>query len=181
MEMHVRGGGLADLFHHAPEFDLGYVGLAQFLPGILLFLVSGHVADNFNRQKLMMPASRGFALCSLLLLICAYRCAPHIPLRPIYAVIVLLGVVRSLNGPVGRALLPHLVREEHFQNAVAWHSTIFQVGDDSGSVSGRTDLRGVSAAPQRCMRGRWCARRLRWPAPWNSFPRRQRGAASRSI
>ena len=33
------------------KFDLGYVGLAQFLPGILLFLVSGHAADRFNRKN----------------------------------------------------------------------------------------------------------------------------------
>lgn len=33
------------------KFDLGYVGLAQFLPGILLFLVSGHVADRYNRKN----------------------------------------------------------------------------------------------------------------------------------
>ena len=31
--------------------DLGLVGLAQFLPGIVLFLVSGHVADRFNRRN----------------------------------------------------------------------------------------------------------------------------------
>ena len=38
--------------------DLGYVGLAQFLPGILLFLVSGHAADRFDRRKLLMALLR---------------------------------------------------------------------------------------------------------------------------
>jgi MFS family permease len=105
--------------------DLGYVGLAQFLPSILLFLVSGHAADRFNRLKLMIGCLVGFSLCSLLLLIISLN--HYRSVGPIYAVIVLLGVVRSFNGPVGRALLPQLVREEHFQNAVAWHSTIFQM------------------------------------------------------
>ncbi|MGA8555057.1 MAG: MFS transporter, partial [Candidatus Acidiferrales bacterium] len=54
----------------------------------------------------------------------------------IYGVLVLLGVVRSLNGPVSRALLPQLVPEEHFQNAVAWHSTIFQAGTILGPSLG---------------------------------------------
>jgi MFS family permease len=116
------GWQIYEITHRA--LDLGYVGLAQFLPGILLFLVSGHAADRFNRLKLMIACTAGFALCSALLL--ASSLTNYRSVGPIYGVIVLLGVVRSFNGPVGRALLPQLVREEHFQNAVAWHSTIFQ-------------------------------------------------------
>ena len=126
------GWQIYSITHRA--LDLGYVGLAQFLPGILLFLVSGHVADKFNRLKLMIACLVGFALCSLLLLISSLR--DYQTIGPIYAVIVLLGVVRSFNGPVGRALLPQLVREEHFQNAVAWHSTIFQAATILGPSLG---------------------------------------------
>src|SRR5580658_10060704 len=43
--------------------DLGLVGLAQFLPGILLFLVSGHVADRYDRRKLIVCCYVGFAVC----------------------------------------------------------------------------------------------------------------------
>jgi MFS family permease len=117
------------------KFDLGYVGLAQFLPGILLFLVSGHVADRFNRKKLLMVCYAAFGVCAALFLWVSLH--PTHSIRPIYGVLVLLGVVRSLNGPVSRALLPQLVAEEHFQNAVAWHSTIFQAGTILGpSVGG---------------------------------------------
>lgn len=104
--------------------DLGLVGLAQFLPGILLFLVAGHVADRFERRKLIVLCYSGFALCSALLLLISLRGAPSV--YPIYAVIVLLGIVRSLNGPVSRALLPQLVPEEHFPSAIAWASSVFQ-------------------------------------------------------
>jgi MFS family permease len=55
---------------------------------------------------------------------------------PIYCVLVLLGVVRSFNGPVTRAILPQLVPEQHFQSAVAWTSTIFQVGTILGPAIG---------------------------------------------
>src|SRR5271155_362485 len=55
------------------KFDLGYVGLAQFVPGILLFLVSGHVADRFNRRKLIVICYIGFTLCCGLLLFTAVR------------------------------------------------------------------------------------------------------------
>lgn len=115
--------------------DLGYVGLAQFLPGVLLFLFSGHAADRFNRRRLLMICYGGFAVCSALLLGISHRGTGSV--YPIYAVLVMLGVVRSFNGPVSRALLPQLVREEHFQNAVAWNSGIFQAATIMGpSVGG---------------------------------------------
>jgi MFS family permease len=104
--------------------DLGLVGLAQFLPGILLFLVSGHVADRHDRRKLIVICYVGFALCCGLLLVTSMRNVRSV--YYIFAVLVLLGVVRSFTGPVSRALVPQLLPEEHFTNAVAWASTIFQ-------------------------------------------------------
>src|SRR5580698_7447391 len=100
--------------------DLGLVGLAQFLPGILLFLVSGHVADRYDRRKLVVLCYGAFAGCSALLFAAAVYHTHSV--YPIYAVLILIGVVRAFNGPVSRALLPQLVPEEHFPNAVAWAS-----------------------------------------------------------
>jgi MFS family permease len=114
--------------------DLGLVGLAQFLPGILLFLVSGHTADRFDRQKILVACYSGFAVCSALLLVIARRGSPSVLL--IYAVLVLLGIVRSFNGPAARALMPQLVPEIHFPNAVAWSSTIFQTATILGPAVG---------------------------------------------
>src|SRR5438309_6178291 len=48
--------------------DLGLVGLAQFLPVIVLFLPAGHAADRFNRKTLVMLCYVGFAVCYALLL-----------------------------------------------------------------------------------------------------------------
>jgi MFS family permease len=104
--------------------DLGLVGLAQFLPGIFLFLVSGHVADRYDRRKVMVLCYASYALCSVLLLVVTLRGAHSV--YPIYAVLGLLGVARSFNAPVSRAILPQLVAEPHFPNAVAWASSVFQ-------------------------------------------------------
>lgn len=104
--------------------DLGLVGLAQFLPGILLFLVSGHAADRYDRRKLILCCYVGFAVCCGLLLLSTGRNVRSV--YYIFAVLVLFGVVRSFTGPVSRALLPQLVPEQHFPNAVAWASTTFQ-------------------------------------------------------
>lgn len=114
--------------------DLGLVGLAQFLPGILLFLVSGHAADRHDRRNLLLCCYVGFSACSSMLFFTAFHGVRTV--LPIYAVLVLIGVVRSLNGPATRALLPQLVPEEHFQNAVAWNSTANQAATISGPSAG---------------------------------------------
>ena len=118
---------------HRP-LDLGYVGLAQFLPGILLFLFSGHVVDRFNRRWVLILCYCGYVLCSSLLLLVALRGGRSI--SPIYAVLVLIGVVRSFNGPVSRAILPQLVPEHHFPSAVAWASSVFQAATILGPALG---------------------------------------------
>lgn len=115
--------------------DLGLIGLAQFLPGMLLFLVSGHVADRFDRVKVVTLCYCGFAVSSGLLLMIAWRASRSVGL--IYGVVVLVGVVRAFNAPVSRALLPQLVPGEHFPNAAAWNASIFQAATILGpSVGG---------------------------------------------
>jgi len=114
--------------------DLGFVGLAQFLPGIVLFLASGHAADRFDRRKLLIVCYAGFTLCSALLFAAGLHGIQSV--KPIYAILVLLGVVRSFNGPASRALLPQLLPEEHFPNAVAWNSSVFQAATILGPSIG---------------------------------------------
>ena len=108
---------------HRP-LDLGLVGLAQFLPSVILFLIAGHAADRFDRRKLLVVCYLGYASCSAFLLVAAARHVSQV--YPIYAILVFLGVVRSFSGPVSRAIQPQLVPPEHFANAVAWSSSIYQ-------------------------------------------------------
>src|SRR5882757_11481811 len=118
---------------HRP-LDLGYVGLAQFLPGFALFLFAGHAADLYDRRRLLMWCYGGFALCSALLLAISWRAPQSVHL--IYVVLVLLGTLRSFNWPASRAILPQLVPEEHFANAVAWNSSAFQIATIAGPAIG---------------------------------------------
>ncbi len=114
--------------------DLGLVGLAQFLPGILLFPISGHASDRFERRHVLSTCYAGFAVCFALLLMLAHRGANSV--SAIYVVLVLLGVVRSFNGTASRSILPQLVSEEHFPNAVAWNATTFQAATILGPSFG---------------------------------------------
>ena len=111
----------------------------QFLPGILLFLVAGHVSDRFDRRKLLTLCYVAFALASALLLFVALNQeALHRSgsVRPIFAILFLVGVIRTFSMPSSRALLPQLVPEEHFQNAVAWNSSMFQFATILGPAMG---------------------------------------------
>jgi MFS family permease len=114
--------------------DLGFVGLAQFLPGILLFPISGHASDRFERRNVLSACYAGYAICFALLLVLAQRSVHSV--TSIYVVLVLIGVVRSFNGTASRSILPQLVSEEHFPNAVAWNASIFQAATILGPTFG---------------------------------------------
>ncbi|HEY1677022.1 MAG TPA: MFS transporter [Candidatus Sulfotelmatobacter sp.] len=114
--------------------DLGYVGLAQFLPGILLFPLSGHASDRYQRRTVLSLCYGGYALCFALLLILTRHGSPS--MTAIYAVLILIGIVRSFNATASRSILPQLVPEEHFPNAVAWNATIFQAATILGPAFG---------------------------------------------
>jgi len=128
---------------HRP-LDLGLVGLAQFLPGVLLFLLAGHVADRLPRQRILQTCFVAFTCCSLLLLAFAVRGLSSA--YPIYGVLLLNGTVRAFNGPASQAFLPLLVSEEHFPNAVTWGSSIFQGAMVTGPMVGGV-VYGAAASP----------------------------------
>jgi MFS family permease len=118
---------------HRP-LDLGLVGLAQFAPGIFLFLITGHTADCVSRQRILLACYGGFSLCSILLLVLTLHGLTAV--WPIYAVLLGNGAVRAFLGPASQALLPLLVAEEHFPNAVAWDNSIFKTATILGPVAG---------------------------------------------
>jgi MFS family permease len=124
--------------------DLGLIGLAQFLPGVCLFLVAGHAADRFPRRRILLICWTSFALCSLLLL--AFTLRGLSSPAPIYAVILLNGVVRAFNAPASQAFVPLLVSKEDFPNAVAWASSIFHTAIITGPMLGGL-IYGLSGRP----------------------------------
>jgi MFS family permease len=119
--------------------DLGLTGLVQFLPGVLLFLLAGHAADRFDRRKLLTVCYAGYGLSSALLLAVTllfqllHRAET---VGAIFAILFLVGFVRSFSMPASRALLPQLVPEDQFQSAVAWNSGIFQCATILGPALG---------------------------------------------
>lgn len=114
--------------------DLGYTGLALFLPGLFFLLPAGHVADRFDRRQIILVCYSLQILCTGILLALT-RGGVHTVL-PIYAVLFFIGTGRAFSGPASSALIPHLVPETHFVNAVTWGGAIFQFANTVGPALG---------------------------------------------
>lgn len=118
---------------HRP-LDLGYTGLALFLPGLFFLLPAGHVADRFDRRQVILVCYSLQILCTIGLL--ALTLSGTHRVLEIYAVLFLIGTGRSFSGPASSALIPHLVPEPHFVNAVTWGGAIFQFANTTGPALG---------------------------------------------
>ncbi len=112
---------------------LGLVGLATAIPVILLALPAGHLADRVDRKKILIWAQVVFVLGSLGLAALSYGRGP-IPV--IYGVLLIHGVAQAYNNPARSALLPRLVPEHAFGNAVTWSSSAFQTSAVVGPAIG---------------------------------------------
>jgi MFS family permease len=118
--------------------DLGYTGLALFLPGLFVMLAAGHAADRYDRRKIILLCYGLQAVCTavLLWLSMSATALQHGRVWPIYAVLVGIGLGRAFSGPAASAMLPSLVPKEHFVNAVTWGATVYQIANMSGPAVG---------------------------------------------
>jgi len=123
-------------------FDLGLVGIVQFAPSLLLFLVTGAVADRFGRRMIMGLSAGLEGICALALLVLTLGGLESA--SPVFAILAVFGTARAFMGPASSSLIANLVPAEDFANAVAWNSTAWQVATIVGPVAGGL-LYGLSA------------------------------------
>ena len=114
--------------------DLGLVGLAQFLPSLGLALVTGHVADRYDRRTVMALCIIVEALCAVLFLTFTLQDGTQTPF--LFGVLVLFGTARAFEFPASVALMPNLVPPRLFTNAAAWSSSSWQVATIVGPAIG---------------------------------------------
>jgi len=115
-------------------FDLGLVGLSQFLPALLLVLVTGQVADRFSRRSIMGVCLIAMALASAGLLLVTAQRLPMV--WPIFAALAVFGAARAFYNPARQSILPNLVPRHHLANAIAVNATSNQVASICGPVAG---------------------------------------------
>src|SRR5215216_2731937 len=110
-------------------FALGLVGLVQVIPVILLSLPAGHVADQYNRKRIVLITESLFALCILGLGWLSYTQGP---LVWIYALLLGIGIARAFNDPASSTLLPQTVPPHLFSNAATWSTSTWQFASITG-------------------------------------------------
>lgn len=113
---------------------LGLVGLAAFLPAIGFALLTGHVADRFDRRLVLLGcyAPTIAASCGLFLWLAGGGQA----IWPVFVLTIVFGTTRAFANPAGQALVPNLVPLEQLGNAVAWNSSAWQTATIAGPALG---------------------------------------------
>ncbi len=121
--------------------DLAWVGLAQFLPAFFFSLAGGHMADRVERRRILVACYGVLAGLSMVLYAIARAQArahagESVHVGPIYTVLVCVGIARAFQGPANQSIVPTLVPTEHFGNAVAWGSSLWQTAMVLGPTAG---------------------------------------------
>ena len=115
-------------------FDLGMVGLVQFLPTLLLVFVAGHAADRYERKRVVQVCQLAEALTALFLAWGAY--AGSLTVTQIFIATAVLGTAGAFESPTIAALLPLIAREGSLQRATAISSGAAQLATITGPALG---------------------------------------------
>jgi MFS family permease len=115
-------------------FQLGMVGLVQFVPIVLFTLPAGHVVDRYDRRAVYGTALgiQGAAVCVLALGTWGH----WLGIPGIFAMVALIGAARAFQGPATQALLPTLVPTPLVPKAIAWATGAFQTATIVGPSAG---------------------------------------------
>ena len=113
---------------------LGWIGLVQFLPALLLVVVTGVASDKLPRRFVMGAAILLELLCAVIILSLATlrQFDPVIVL----GVLTLFGVARAFLSPASASLAVNIVPKEDFANAVGWTASSWQLASIAGPAAG---------------------------------------------
>lgn len=103
---------------------LGFIGLVQVVPMLLLTLPGGQSADRFDRRTIVRATQLLFAVCALALLILSRL---HAAVGLYYLVLGIAACGRAFSVPAMTSLFPTLVPRKLLPNATTWNSSIFQI------------------------------------------------------
>ena len=131
-------------------FALGMIGLSEAIPFIVISIFSGHIADTFNRKKIILWFTFLFILVTGALLYLSTDASYFIQrygTLPIFSMIVLVGVIRGFLSAAFPSILSQIVPRELYGNAATWNSTVWHGASILGpSVAGLLIAVGYTTA-----------------------------------
>jgi MFS family permease len=113
---------------------LGLVGLVKVIPIIVFSMISGVVADAWDRRRLMLATQLGATAIAVGLALLALRGVRVV--WPIYSLAALGAAVGAFDLPARQALIPSLVPREHLPNAISLNTIMFQTASVVGPSLG---------------------------------------------
>jgi MFS family permease len=142
------GWQIYELTHRA--FDLGLIGLAQFVPSVLLALPAGHIADQFDRRRIVTVCQAIEWLAIALL--AGFSLTGHLTETGILALVFVVSVAKAFEFPALQSMLPALVPAHVLPRAMAANASAGQAAMIAGPalggllyVAGAATVYGVSA------------------------------------
>ncbi|MET3839231.1 MFS family permease [Bradyrhizobium sp. OAE829] len=115
-------------------FDLGMIGLVQFLPTALFLFVAGHAADRYERKRVVQLCQIAEGLTALFLAWGAY--AGFLNVTQIFIASFVLGIAGAFESPALAALLPLIAPKGSLQRATAVSSGAAQIATIAGPALG---------------------------------------------
>jgi MFS family permease len=112
---------------------LGIVGLTEMVAMVCCTLPSGHLADNFNRKRIILASLLVSSCASLGLALISWW---HAPVPWVYACLFTAAAAQAFLWPAHAAFLVNLVPRELFSRAVTWNSGTFQLASVAGPALG---------------------------------------------
>jgi MFS family permease len=112
---------------------LGFVGLTLMIPVLLFSLPAGHLADHYNRQRIVVAAQTLLLFASLSLAALSWT-QGALPL--VYGALFLIGVGSAFSSPAASTLIPQTVPPETFEKATTWSSSSWQLAAVIGPALG---------------------------------------------
>jgi MFS family permease len=124
------------------EAYLGYIGLAQFLPFVVLLLPGGQIADRFDRRLIIALAySLELAAAAALLV---FTLSGRTETFYLFLIAALLGVGRAFWAPAGQSMVPNLVPKELLGGAISFNTLMFTIATIAGpAIAGLTLMLGI--------------------------------------
>src|SRR3954468_7984806 len=125
-------------------WDLGLVGLLQFLPVLLFTLPAGHVADRYHRGRVIACTQAVQLLAAVLLLVAT--ATGHLSRDLLFGASMLLGTARTFQMPAQQSLVPSIVPARLLARAMAMSSAGNQVAVIGGPAAAGLLFAGTGAA-----------------------------------
>jgi MFS family permease len=116
--------------------SLGFIGLAEALPALVVSLYAGYLADRFDRRLVAFLALLLFVLTSASLFVVTYFELASTTTFMLYGIIFISGIARGFYRPASFALMSQIVPRTLYAKSSAWNSTFWQSSDVAGAALG---------------------------------------------